>query len=366
VSRRLAFDFLCRLLSLEESYEPFDRLNRTAQPHEVFWSDVVSLASEQRVSTAVWPALCGRRAVADLPKDVADYFEGVATLNRIRNAKVLSEAIELTRILNGVGAIPIFLKGGANLLSGLYPDSAMRMMFDLDVLLPTKLLPTCATALQAHGYIKLFDNGFPAHHHYPPLGRPAAAASIELHVDPIDIPYRRFLSSAEIIDHASKLTFAGAELAVPATWCRIVHSIVHTQFEDRACVYGHVRLHELLDTALLSRSGNIDWRAVRKRFASLGERTVLAYHLIGTNRLLGRRHSERGLPSVIGQSVFRRAQFQVAHPRLQAWIDRLLRPWLLLRRALSHPLLRQRLLRCLADRAWYVRQWRMLREGQEI
>jgi hypothetical protein len=126
VSRRLAFDFLCRLLSLEESHEPYDCLNRAAQPHGVFWSDMVSLASEQRVSAAVWPALCRKRAVGDLPKDVADYFEGVATLNRMRNAKILSEAIELTGILNDVGAIPIFLKGGANLLSGLYPDSAMR------------------------------------------------------------------------------------------------------------------------------------------------------------------------------------------------------------------------------------------------
>jgi ABC-type proline/glycine betaine transport system ATPase subunit len=87
-------------------------------------------------------------AVAVVPADTLDFFDGVATLNRQRNEKIHAEAINLALILNRMDIVPVLLKGGANLLSGLYADSAHRMMTDLDVLVPAQRLLDCVAELR--------------------------------------------------------------------------------------------------------------------------------------------------------------------------------------------------------------------------
>jgi hypothetical protein len=363
MSRREAFDFLCGLLSVDESPELHDRLRRTLQPGLVSWPDVVAIASKQWVSAAVWPALRRKSLRDDQSGDAIDYFEGMATLNRQRNTRLRAEAIELTRILNSLDVTPIFLKGAANLLADLYPDQAMRMMLDLDVLVPPSRVSECAAALLKAGYLQLGDIDFSAHHHHPPLSRPGAEAAIELHTDPLDIQFRRLLPFADVSQHAVAMTIDGAHLAVPAAWCRLVHGVAHAQFADHAFIYGRLPLRDLLDTALLSQSETIDWDAVAARFPTRCAGAMLAFHLTATRRLLGGEIPAKLASTRFEGILFRRALVQVAHPSLPAWIESLLRPLLLLRRSLSHTALRRRLARNLLDPAWYWRQWRMVRQA---
>ncbi|MPZ38306.1 MAG: hypothetical protein GEU95_09585 [Rhizobiales bacterium] len=363
VSRREAFDLLCGLLSVDESPELRERLGHTLRSGAVSWPDVVAIASEQWVSAAVWPALRRKSLRGDQSREAMDYFEGMATLNRQRNSKLRAEAIELAAFLNRLDVTPIFLKGSANLLSDLYPDPAMRIMLDLDVLVPPSRVGACAEALQKAGYVQLGDVGFPAHHHYPPLGRPDAEASVELHIDPLDIEFRRFLSFEDVSRHAVTMAIDGARLAVPTTWCRLVHGVAHTQFVNHAFAYGHLPLRDLLDSALLSRSGPVDWDAVVARFSTRSASRMLAFQFTAARQLLGGDIPEHMSSMPLDGMLFKRALFQIAHPPIPLWIERLLRPFFLLRRSLSHGALRRRLARNLFDPAWYRRQWRMVRQS---
>jgi hypothetical protein len=162
------------------------------------------------------------------------------------------------------------------------------------------------------------------------------------------------------------MTIDCARLTVPAAWCRLAHCVAHKQFVDHALVYGNLPLRDLLDSALLARSENIDFEAIGLRFSSRGARIALAFHLAATQRLLGGKIAEQGLLPWVERMLFRRALFLVAHPRLAAWIKRLLRPWLLLRRSLSHAALRRRLLRNLLNPTWYSRQWYMVRQSHRL
>jgi hypothetical protein len=362
MSRSDAFGFLCTLLSLNESLEQTDQLRRAAQSGSIPWDAVVDHASRQWVSAAVSYTLHRKGLKNVLPKDLEDYFEGMATLNRQRNERLRAEAIDMARILNSVGITPVFLKGAANLFGGLYPDPAQRIMLDLDALISTEQLTIAVRAMQAHGYNELVDTAFPAHHHYPPLGRAGGTASIELHTTPLDFLAPPLLSSAEIVEHATELSIEGVRFAVPSACCRLVHCIVHTHFSDHAYIYGDLSLRELLDTALLSRAETIDWRLISKRFNTRRGKMALAFHLLAA-RLLGAQSSDVDTSTSLGYVLFRRAQIQTAFPGIATSTKILLRPWLLLLRALSHPLLRRRLLSCLFDPTWYARQWRMLWSG---
>jgi hypothetical protein len=319
---------------------------------------LVSLASRHWVSAAIVPFL--DRKGHRLSPDIQEYFEGAATLNRMRNNRIRLEALAITEIFNEIGVVPVFLKGAANLLSELYPDTAVRIMLDLDILVPAARIQDCVAAMEAHGYAHLIDNGFPDHHHYFPLGRPDVEASIELHVDPLDIQYRRFLSSADVFQHSEQLTIGGARFAVPAAWCRLIHCIAHAQFSNHALIYGRLPLRELIDTVLLSRTGSIDWDTVSMRFTSLAERTALAFHLLAANRLLGAGIAERCASGPMAKLLFQRARFLLRHPHLDRWTEILLGPWLELWRSLSHPRLRRRFLRSLLDPTWRARQWHTL------
>ena len=346
------------MLSMNENSEADDLWPATSGSGIPDVQQLVSLASQHWVSAAIVPfqSRKGRR----LPSDLQEYFEGAATLNRMRNTRIRSEALAITKALNEIGVVPVFLKGGANLLSGLYSDTAVRIMLDLDILVPAERVQECIAAMEAQGYVHLIDNGFPDHHHYFPLGRPGMEASIELHVDPLDIQYGHFLSSSDVFQHAEHLTVGGARLAVPAAWCRLVHCIAHAQFSNHALIYGHVPLRDLIDTVLLTRTGSIDWDAVSTRFASPLKRTALAFHLLAANRLLGAELAERPASRPIAELLFRRARFLLDHPHLDRWTEILFRPWLELWRSLGHPRLRRRFLRCLLDPAWRARQWHTL------
>jgi hypothetical protein len=58
--------------------------------------------------------------------------------------------------------------------------------------------------------------------------------------------------------------------------------------------------------------------------------------------------------------VLRSRAVAVGHPRWSQLSTRLLRPYRLLQRSLSGAVLRRRLMRSVADRTWYQRQWRIL------
>jgi hypothetical protein len=121
-------------------------------------------------------------------------------------------------------------------------------------------------------------------------------------------------------------------------------------------------MRELIDFALLDRAfkPHIDWPGIRRRFSRSRATTALDCHLLAAERLLGVTVDDGTARGALVEVFCRRAIWQVSHPRLLAVSERLLRPWLLLRRTLSRRVLRKRFVRNLRDAAWYRRQWRML------
>jgi hypothetical protein len=362
MSRTAAFRFLCDCLSRDCSPAVQDGLLRAAQSQSFDWETFIQVASEKFVAPSVLGALRNKGILSAAPQPVTDFFEAITFLNRERNEQLLQQAAELALNLNKIGVIPVFLKGSAHLLCGLYPDPGERMMIDLDVLVPDDRLSECVQHLRADGFVELLTNwNFSGHHHYPPLGRPGAIAAVELHREPIDAPYRGLLTSKEVFDDAIVVEKAGAKLAVPSARCRIIHAVAHAQLADQNYFLGRLPLRELLDFAHLHNTHGqvIDWGEFAKRFANC--RAALEFHLLAAERLLNVPIHPSVRISWAAKAFYQRAVWQIDHPGWSRFSTRLLRPYLLLRRSLSDAALRRRLLRNLGDRAWYRRQWRMLR-----
>ena len=357
MTRVAAFQFLCGCLAGRKGDIP----PRAAK--DFTWASFVTVAHEHSVASAIPFALRRLGLWELLPADVADYFDCVAKAVRQRNDELMAQATTVAEILNGIGVTPIFLKGGANLLRGLYPDSAMRTMADLDLLIPAGSAAQCLNSLKENGFEQLTDYEHPRGHHYPALGRPGSLVSLELHHRVLAHPYDRFLIAEEVRDGAIVLRDHEARLGIPSPTCAIIHNIAHAQLGNHGYIYGWIDLRSLLDFKLLSDAytAAIDWEEIGRRFSRLRGSTALNFHLCCAQNLLGIAIPGHDRTGTAARLLFRRAKYQTGKPKLADRGARAIRPWLLLRRELSDWELRRRLVRHMMDHGWWSRHFRMLR-----
>jgi hypothetical protein len=362
LSRAAAFQFLCDCLAWPEGAIEPQSLRRIAESKSFKWTSFVAVAYQYRVAPAVPFALQKLELRDALPRGMIDYFDGLATTMRRQNAQVLDHAIELAEILNVIGVTPVLLKGGANLLRGLYPDPAMRVMTDLDILVPAERIDDCVACLRDKGFQPLTDYRYPRGHHYPPLGRPDSPLPIELHHQVLAHPYNRFLTADEVYETAIVLDGYDASIAVPSATCSVIHNIAHAQLSNHDYLYGRIDLRSLFDFTLLSRAymSEIDWGGIGRHFSSRGGGTALNFHLLCARDLLRTRIAGLDRSNAVTRLLYRRARYLAARPTLLDLCVRLIRPWLLLRRELSDPALRRRLARNVTDRAWWARHLTLL------
>lgn len=355
---RETFAFLCAVLSfagIESRREP---LRRSIAEGRISWPWLVRQASEHEVAAGLSRALERSGLADDLPAELRGYFEAVATLNGDRNRRILQEALALATTLSQLGVVPVFLKGTADLITGLRPDPGERMQQDIDVLVPAEALADCVSSLRQNGYESLIGRDRPLAHHAAPLWRAGGAATIELHSDALAYPYAHLLPAGDVLKTAATIGWNGITVGVPSPLDRIVHLVAHAQLVDLGLAYGRIELRHLLDMGYLAERyrADFDWQAVFRRFdrhvAALEVLLHLARRLVAAPIPEIRAHS----PAVAMQC--RRALWQAGAPGVTSAAVRLLRPPLLLKRSLSNGALRHRLAGNLIDMQWLKRQVR--------
>jgi hypothetical protein len=326
----------------------------------------VIISNEYLVASAL-PFTLGALGLRDgLPRATLEYLDGLAAKVRDRNARVLDQAMAVASVLNRIEVTPILLKGGANLLRNLYPDPAMRMVTDLDMLVPAERIDECVASLRGQGFQPLSDYRHPREHHFPMLGRPDLPVPVELHHQVLAHPYDEFLTAKEVRDGASPIDCRGVSIAVPAPTCAVIHNVAHAQLSNHDYIYGAIDLRALVDLALFSRAyqGDTDWCAVRHRFARRGARVALDFHLLGALDLLGAPIPPPEQRDPVARLLYWRARYLVGRPRLLDFSFRLIRPWLLLRREMSDATLRRRLAKHVMNGSWWRRHLRSLAGSQ--
>ena len=150
--RTRAFRLVCEYLSISPRGDIKAETVKAATLPQSFWIDFVQIATDSLMG----PALALRFEQLGLsgivPALVERHCHAVLRLNRSRNAQLRAEAIELASELNRIHVVPLFLKGGSGLLSGLYDDPGVRIMGDLDMLVPVDRARDCERLFSELGY----------------------------------------------------------------------------------------------------------------------------------------------------------------------------------------------------------------------
>ena len=353
----IGFYLICRLLGSCGRETVGKNVGKYSEFTDGFWSSFVQTYMDQMVG----PSISSRSQELDLASNlhplVLRHSQALLQLNRRRNGKLRDEAIDLASKLNAVDLVPILLKGGAGLVSGLYSDAGARVMSGLDVLVPRSLSGKCEQVMADMGYHRAPKVPHPREKLIGVFSHRDLLASIDLHGEVMEYPNQNVLTAQEVIAESEILTVAGARLGVPSITHQIVNNVAHAQLNDHAMVFGQFPLRALHDFSLMVNSApdRIDWEWICARFAAEGRSSELAFHCLAASRLMGTPVPAGVMPSRATNLLYRRAEYQVSRPGLQKYGSRVLRPLMLLRRELSDPALRIRLLRNIFNPAWWRR-----------
>ncbi|MFD0981044.1 nucleotidyltransferase family protein [Tropicimonas aquimaris] len=245
---------------------------RTGPPIEMDDPRLIGLAGV--LLPSIWPSLTETERAHR--SDTAEGLELAYALNCERNAAILSQIEAVTRALNTAGAVPVLLKGAAQLIGELWPDRGARLLGDIDILVETEKLEPAFKALEGLAGLGPQDSGdselTDRHKHALPVQGAGGAAPVELHHSLFREALRKFAPAEEIIARAAPVAVGKGRALVPCPTDQVLIAMLHGPLGGGGYLAPLVQMRDLLDINFLAkRHGlSIDWHSIEAHLVKHG------------------------------------------------------------------------------------------------
>ena len=258
------------------------------------WELLVELSSRHNVNPALAWCLAAETAVA---ADVRGYFDAVVDRNRKRNEQLLDRLARVVGALNAIDIEPVLLKGAAHLVEGIYPATGLRVVGDLDVLIPEDRGAHSAAALAAIGFVASTTPVPDGHLHLPTM-YDETGVDVELHTRVEHAAAHAIVPTPWFRQSTRPFPFRGMRVRLPEATRSIAHNIVHSQIDHELDRINRIELRHLLDVAVIRAQceSAVDWDEIDRRFSAAGFADVLATYLSAGEILFG-----QPMPRLSGQ-----------------------------------------------------------------
>jgi hypothetical protein len=265
------------------SFDALAACLRGQPPSGVDWIDVRWEANQHLVTPALHIAL-KNCSDSEIPADVREYTSFIYHKNHERNLGLRSQAIEAIEALSKRGIETVPLKGAGILLAAADEQLGLRIMTDLDLMVPEDQVPAAMDCLLKLDY-KVLSRQCGSHADAV-LGRAGNFGPIDLHHRP---PGPTSLHSLSALSAESTMLSVGnAQARLPSPTLRAFHLIVHDLLHDNQFRSGDINLRHLLDLEQLARApGSVDWIRLALMMTGRREHLALRTQLVMLHRLLG-------------------------------------------------------------------------------
>jgi Uncharacterised nucleotidyltransferase len=172
--------FLGRCLSYDHSEHAICTLRGQLSDLLIDWLEVVDTACRNGITPALWSAMERKALLDQLPADLRHYLAMIHGLNRQRNEIIREEARWATSALIAGGLRPILMKGSLCLFDERI-DRGLRMMTDIDMLLPDEEIEQACSLLSSMGYFLFGRLQRYDHTHAWTFHRSGSLVTIDLH-----------------------------------------------------------------------------------------------------------------------------------------------------------------------------------------
>jgi hypothetical protein len=293
---------------------------------DIDWTKYLALADGHLVSCQLGAALESDDLTCDMPDLVRRYLTAKFVLNVAQSEQICIQINELAAALNEIGTEPIFMKGAAYSVAGLYPRPGARVMGDIDVVVPKEAFVNCTARLLDLGYsIGATGSALLTGQEFVAFVHPARPVWVDLHVAPLVDRYESLLSAPELTSQSKLHRFTdGARARVPCPTHDVLISITHAQLHDRSHLLGILPLRSMLDLEILLNkyAEQIDWPSLINRFTTLGSSRALMAHLRVYESIFQDRVTDQINLGCYSQLDLRRGQFFIGRPLWQKWSAR--------------------------------------------
>lgn len=245
-----ALYFIGKCLSLSQYPNRRLEVYNQIKKGEINWPKIVKVSTGHMVLPAVYLNLNRTNLLQYLPEDLAVYCEEITCLNRRRNKAIIQQSKTITDLLKQHKIRPIFLKGTAHIIEGLYLDIAERMVGDIDLIVPKNQVEKVATILINEGYKPMspFVEGEQRYSkHYSRLIHPKAIGAVEIHWALTLQSHKTSLNYQTI---SKEKRFVNS-VYVPSYSHQAIHNMLNTQINDKGFLYGKISPRQLYDGFLL-------------------------------------------------------------------------------------------------------------------
>jgi len=245
---------------------------------QVSWEELIASSSHHYVTPAL--AWCSQED-RDVPADVRGYLDAVLRFNTERNELLLDSLRRVVGVLNALDIEPVLLKGAAQLIAGIYPASGLRVLGDLDILIPNGQAESAALALKDVGFARGGPPLPKKHHHLRMLCDPETGAGVELHTGVVHRRSELLMPPTWFLENTRALTLGVARVRLLDATRSIGHTIVHDQLDHEGFRHKRLELRQLLDVVVMRAmyESAIDWNELDRRFCDADLGHVLATYL---------------------------------------------------------------------------------------
>jgi len=252
------FYFTGKCLGLDHHPEFASEIIKMIAAEQVDWHSFVGLCSNHLVLPTVYVVFERHGIVGHLPEELAEHLKMIFDLNEERNTRILFQMKEIAKLLNKNNIYPIFLKGGGNLIDGLYSSIGERILGDIDFLVPDADYLKSAKLMELAGYSASFDGIYDdveTLKDYPALVHPDFATHIEIHRMLVRERFHKGINY-EMVRNNLKPASGASGCYVLSDKHNVMLNFIHCQLHHSGHPKGIVSFRDLYDLYLLS--GKID------------------------------------------------------------------------------------------------------------
>ncbi|PCH67811.1 MAG: hypothetical protein COC06_10630 [Bacteroidales bacterium] len=250
---RRIYYFTAKCLTLDNCPEYRKNIVLNFTSGEVTPLDFITFCDHQLVLPTLYSKFKKHDLLYLFPEDLVLQWETIYLLNKKRNEGIIQQIDDMNSALLKEGITPVYMKGSAHLLDGVYPDIGERMMSDIDFLVCEKDFQKTVDLFLDLGYSN--PNQFYCQvnklKHYPTLYKKDVTASIEIHRIPVDFEYSKQYSAKMVLDRKKTIT-GKTNCFVSSDNHKLTHNFIHSQLGNKGYLFKKTPLRDLYDLYLLS------------------------------------------------------------------------------------------------------------------
>ncbi|MCK5831525.1 MAG: nucleotidyltransferase family protein [Methylococcales bacterium] len=237
---------------------------------EIDWEAVVYCSGQHLVTPALCFYLKKKGLFSLLSKEVQEYLELIYDLNLTRNNKIKEQLLALLPDFNKAGIEPLLLKGIASLLGELYESPGIRVLGDIDILLPEDKLMIARSIMLEHGYTYtpgLHQDIVKKHKHLPAFVHDDQPVAIEIHRYPTALKYNNWVNNESAWNRCLTISLKSGVIRLPSSEFRLLHNFCHCQIDDKGYLAGYINARQLLEWVKLRElyEEEFDWLLIQRR-----------------------------------------------------------------------------------------------------